>query len=83
MLSTTKDSLKMILFFVTTLLVIILISYGEAESDKANWNNGECKICGCKWEYQDMFYTKNGRCVYIYCDKNGHTINIRQNYGMP
>lgn len=53
----------------------------EKNIDDKLWNNGYCQKCGCEWEYQDMYYVKNGSKKYIYCDSEGHTIEISKNHG--
>ena len=71
-------------FIIMIILIIAIIvagCYFDRKHDTSAWNDGHCAICGDKWEYQDMYHIHNSGNRYIYCDKNGHTIEIHRNYG--
>lgn len=71
-------------FTVIIILLIALSVFGaiyERKNDDKIWNNGYCLECGCPWHYQDMYHIKNSGDIYIYADKEGHTIEIHSNHG--
>lgn len=75
-----KDN-SIIIMYIFIIVLIVFCSIFEEKHDNSAWNEGYCSICGDKWEYQDMYHTKNGGNHYIYCDKHGHTIELHRNYG--
>lgn len=75
-----KDG-SIIIMYILIIALIVICSCFETKHDEKAWNEGYCAICGDKWEYQDMYHIHNSGNRYIYCDKNGHTIEIHRNYG--
>lgn len=73
------------IIFITMLILLmvfaVLGAFYEGKNEDKLWNNGYCSECGCPWCYQDMYHLKNSGNIYIYADKEGHTIEIHTNHG--
>jgi hypothetical protein len=79
-----KEDKSHIIFIVVIILLMavgIIGAFCEAKIDDELWNDGYCSECGCPWCYQDMYHIKNSGDIYIYADKEGHTIEIHTNHG--
>lgn len=76
-----KSTISFIVAIVLLFAVGIIGAICERKNDEKIWNNGYCSECGCPWCYQDMYHIKNSGDIYIYADKEGHTIEIHTNHG--
>lgn len=76
-----KDSIGFLIVIVLLIAVAVIGAICEKKIDEKAWNNGYCSECGCPWHYQDMYHIKNSGDIYIYADKEGHTIEIHTNHG--
>lgn len=79
-----KDKLLNIGFVAIIVLLFVLgviEAICERKNDDIIWNDGYCSECGCPWCYQDMYHIRGSGNVYIYADKEGHTIEIHTNHG--
>lgn len=80
----TRIDLDTIWFTASIICIFIIMFVGivcTKDIEDKEWNNGYCPKCGCEWEYQDMYHIKNSGNRYIYCDSEGHTIEISTNHG--
>lgn len=75
------DSIWFIAFVICIFAMMVVGIICTRNTEDKEWNNGYCPECGCKWEYQDMYHIHNGGNRYIYCDSEGHTIEISKNHG--
>lgn len=79
-----KDKLLNIGFVAIIILLFALGVIGaicERKNDDIVWNDGYCSECGCPWCYQDMYHIKDVGNIYIYADKEGHTMETHTNHG--
>lgn len=64
------DNVLIVAMAIMVVVFIVGVSYGVL-SEKAQWNNGVCKVCGAKWKQFDMD-SQGGRMYrcenWHYCD---------------
>lgn len=80
-----KENIKDILLIVGIIALLILgiaVAVLEDNHDEEVWNDGYCSECGCPWVYQDMYHKVHGQDIFIYTDKEGHSIKVNKNYGL-